>query len=103
MIVTRKFYKIQDNGSYPSACFVLEEETSWVCEYDPETKSVVKGEPTGFTKTHIIVGSKGGFQILRFESDGKTLKSNPYAGVYLTLEEWRIVFDEMIKLGACND
>lgn len=89
-----------DYGNY----FVLIEESTWEGKYNPETKSLDRGEPTGWTKTHIIVQQvvgcgDWGMQILRFHGDKPDgeweLASNPYAGVYLKSSEWRMVWQRM--------
>lgn len=80
----------------------------WEGKYNPETKSLERGNPTGWTRTHIIPtvscmksndGTDYGLQILRFHGDSADgeweLANNPYAGVYLKPDEWQKV---MVKL-----
>lgn len=78
--------------------FYLWEESAWIQKFNPETKRLDIAEVTGWSKTHIIIQKCAmsgdiGIQILRFESNAEQntleLKSNPYAGVYLTPEEWK--------------
>lgn len=89
-----------DHGHY----FTVVEESSWEGKYNPETKSLERGNPTGWTRTHIIPtvscmksenGTDYGLQILRFHGDSADgewdLANNPYAGVYLKPDEWQKV------------
>jgi hypothetical protein len=97
-----------NHGDY----FVLIRESCWDTVYNPEIKRLDCGAPIGWTKTHIIIthsamkgeyGDDDGLQILRFHgvvADNELqwkLASNPYAGVYLTPEEWRQVFGVLMR------
>jgi hypothetical protein len=94
-----------DHGHY----FSLVEASSWENEYNAETKSLVRRNATGWGKTHIIpivsamkskCGSDYGLQIIRFHGSSKDgeweLAENPYAGVYLTRDEWQKIMGRLL-------
>jgi len=71
----------------------------------------VGGKAKGWTKTHIIytgnaMRETSGIQIIRFfksiDDTAWSLTNNPYAGIYLTKDEWEKVFKVMRSVPVKN-